>query len=177
MKKMKRSKNRHYTFIVLCLSFIFVFSVIGNAQVQDETAKRVTKESMLPSVADKKVSFNPIDRNPFLSKEEVLQMEQWNKAKQRKSAEEEADRKRQAEAERKRLLQQKILEEELKRHPARAVMYKIRVDGILGKEAIVNGEVVGVGAKVLGAKVVSITDDAVWFTYKGERFQRKLPLM
>ena len=99
------------------------------------------------------------------------------KAEQRRLAAEEAERKRQAEEERKRLLQQKILEEEIRRHPARAVMYKIRVDGILGKEAIVNGEVVGIGSKILGAKVVSITDDAVWFTYKGERFQRKLPLM
>ena len=70
-----------------------------------------------------------------------------------------------------------ILEEEIRRYPARAVMYKIRVDGILGREAIVNGEVVGIGSKVLGAKVVSITDDSVWFTYKGQRFQRKLPLL
>ena len=166
-------KNKSYTFMVLCLSFSFVLPVIANAQ--DEQTKKT--DSTIRSVTVKRVSFNPIDRNPFLSKEELIKIEQMRKAEQRRLAAEEAERKRQAEEERKRLLQQKILEEEIRRHPARAVMYKIRVDGILGKEAIVNGEVVGIGSKILGAKVVSITDDAVWFTYKGERFQRKLPLM
>lgn len=129
------------------------------------------------NVTVKKVSFNPGRRNPFLSKEEVIKIEQMRKAEQRRLAAEEAERQRKAEEERKRLLKQQILEEELRRYPARAVMYKIRVDGIMGKEAIVNGEVVGIGAKVLGAKVVSITDDSVWFVYKGQRFQRKLPLL
>ena len=166
-------KNRLYISTVLCLCFTFIISVIANAQ---NTKKNKNESDVKPSTV-KKVSFSPIDRNPFLSKEEVIKIDQINKDRQRKLAAEEAERKRKAEEERKRLLQQKILEEELRRHPARAVMYKIRVDGILGKEAIVNGEVVGVGAKVLGAKVVSITDDSVWFTYKGERFQRKLPLL
>ncbi len=129
------------------------------------------------NIAVKKVSFNPGRRNPFLSKEEVIKIEQMRKAEQRRLAAEEAERQRLAEEERKRLLQQQILEEELRRYPARAIMYKIRVDGIMGREAIVNGEVVGIGAKVLGAKVVSITDDSVWFVYKGQRFQRKLPLL
>jgi len=168
-------KNKFLYIIFAVLCFSFVSSVCVAADAQEEKVKK-TEQSARPVVA-KKVSFNPSDRNPFLSKEEVIKIDQMNKARQRKLAEEEAARKRKAEEERKRLLQQKILEEELRRHPARAVMYKIRVDGILGKEAIVNGEVVGIGAKVLGAKVVSITDDAVWFTYKGERFQRKLPLM
>ena len=165
-------RNRFlYISIVLCL--LFVTSIINAQDVNNKTTPQ--KPSNSPTV--KKVSFNPIDRNPFLSKEEVIKIDQMRKAEQRRLAAEEAERKRQAEEERKRLLQQKILEEEIRRHPARAVMYKILVDGILGKEAIVNGEVVGLGAKVLGAKVVSITDDSVWFTYKGERFQRKLPLL
>ena len=125
----------------------------------------------------KKVSFNPTKRNPFLSKEEVLQIEKMRKAEQRRLQEEAAERERLAREERKRLLQEQILKEELERYPARAVMYKINIDGILGKEAIVNGEVVSVGSKVLGAKIVSITDDSVWFVYKGQRFERKLPLM
>ncbi len=169
--------NRFFgKFTCLILSFILFTSAVAFGQ-------RITKDGEASSFADnkgtnvKKVSFNPIKRNPFLSKEEVIKIEQMRKAELRRLAEEEAERKRRAEEERKRLLQQKILEEEIKRYPARAIMNKIRVDGIMGREAIVNGEVVGIGAKVLGAKIVSITDDSVWFTYKGQRFERKLPLL
>ena len=48
---------------------------------------------------------------------------------------------------------------------------KIRVEGILGSEAIVNGNIVAVGDKVLGAKIISITDHSVWFTCGGIRFE------
>lgn len=155
------------------ISFVFIFAGVINAQdVQTGKTSGSTK-----SINAKKVAFNPGKRNPFLSKEEVIKIEQMRKAEQRRLAEEAAERERQLKAERERLLRQKILEDEIRRHPARAIMDKIRVDGILGKEAIVNGEVVGVGAKVLGAKVVAVTDSSVWFTYKGERFQRKLPLL
>lgn len=161
-------------FVCLILSFILFGSLVVSGQriKNDTTSSPASRTSSI-----KKVSFNPVKRNPFLSKEEVIKIEQMRKAELRRLAEEEAERKRKAEEERKRLLQQKILEEEIKRYPARAIMNKIRVDGILGKEAIVNGEVVGVGAKVLGAKIVSVTDDSVWFTYKGQRFERKLPLL
>ena len=160
-------------FIFVFLSFILGMSGVVNAQkVQENKTPASAKAAGV-----KKVSFNPSKRNPFLSKEEVIKIEQMKKAEQRRLAEEAAERERQAKAERERILKQKILEDEIRRYPARAIMYNIRVDGILGKEAIVNGEVVGIGSKVLGAKVVSITDDSVWFTYKGQRFQRKLPLL
>ena len=166
-------KNKFsYIFVILGLGLCFGTSIINAQDLEDK--------KVLPGVKNtniKKVSFNPGIRNPFLSKEEVYKIDQMKKAEQRKLAEEEAERKRQAELERERLMRQKILEDEIRRYPARAIMYKINVDGILGKEAIVNGEVVGVGSKVLGAKVVSITDDSVWFTYKGQRFERKLPLL
>ena len=54
---------------------------------------------------------------------------------------------------------------------------KIRIDGILGNEAIVNGEIVTIGKNVLGAKVVEITDHSVWFTCNGMRFEQKMPLL
>lgn len=165
-------RNR-FLFAFVFLSFTFGLFGLANAQKPQTNRANITGKN----VSVKKVSFNPSKRNPFLSKEEVIKIEQMKKAEQRRLAEEAAERERQAKAERERILKQRILDEEMRRHPARAVMYKIRVDGILGKEAIVNGEVVSVGAKVLGAKVVSITDDSVWFTYKGERFQRKLPLL
>ncbi len=164
-------KNK-FLYICLALCFCFLIVTVNAQKVQNNKAAVNTK-----AVGVKKVSFNPGRRNPFLSKEEVIKIDQMRKAEQRRLVEEEAERERQAKAERERILKQKILEDEIRRYPARAIMYKIRVDGILGKEAIVNGEVVGIGSKVLGAKVVSITDDSVWFTYKGQRFQRKLPLL
>ena len=162
-----------YIFISLVLSCLF----LGFGTVFAQEAKPEGEQASDKKTTTKKVSFNPVNRNPFLSKEEVIKIEQMKRAEMRRKAEEEAERKRKAEEERKKILQQQILEEELRRYPARAIMNKIRVDGILGNEAIVNGEVVGKGAMVLGAKVVAVTDDSVWFTYKGQRFERKLPLM
>ena len=166
-------RNKFSCFII-GLFFVLGTSGIINAQTSRAAGKT---PNAVKNVGVKKVSFNPGRRNPFLSKEEVIKIEQMRKAEQRRLAEEAAERERQAKAERERILKQKILEDEIRRYPARAIMYKIRVDGILGKEAIVNGEVVGKGSKVLGAIVVAVTDDSVWFTYKGQRFERKLPLM
>ena len=164
-------KNK-FLYISLALCFCLLTGILNAQKGQSNKTMQNIKTTGV-----KKVSFNPGRRNPFLSKEEVIKIDQMKKAEQRRLVEEEAERERQAKAERERILKQKILEDEIRRYPARAIMYKIRVDGILGKEAIVNGEVVSIGSKVLGAKVVSITDDSVWFTYKGQRFQRKLPLL
>jgi hypothetical protein len=125
----------------------------------------------------KRVSFNASKRNPFLSKEEVFKIEEMRKAEIRRLELKRLEEIRKAEEERKRLLQQQILEEELRRHPSREVSDKIKIDGIMGRDAIVNGQVLSIGNKILGAKVVAVTDDAVWFVYKGERFQVKLPLL
>ena len=53
----------------------------------------------------------------------------------------------------------------------------IRVEGIIGTEAIVNGQVVSVGSKVSGIKVKKITSNSVWFEYNEYKFERKLPLI
>lgn len=164
---------------IICL-FIMLsipFAIFAQEQENTEAKAKENKTEKAQNVEVKRVSFNPTKRNPFLSKEEVLKIEQMRKAERRRLEEEAAERERLAREERKRRLQEQILKEELERYPARAVMYKINIDGILGKEAIVNGEVVGIGAKVLGAKIVAITDDSVWFVYKGQRFERKLPLL
>lgn len=163
-------------FIILSIPFA-LFAQDNNEAKEQDTATKENKVVAGQNVEVKKVSFNPTKRNPFLSKEEVLKIEQMRKAERRRLEEEAAERERLAREERKRRLQEQILKEELERYPARAVMYKINIDGILGKEAIVNGEVVGIGSKVLGAKIVAITDDSVWFVYKGQRFERKLPLL
>ena len=138
-------------------------------------AQSAVKE--MQEIPVKKVSFNTVKRNPFLSKEEIQQIERMRIAEeQRLEAQREAERIAAIE-EQKRLIRQRILEEEMLRHPSREISDKLKINGILGKQAIVNQEVVGIGSKVLGAKVVAITDKSVWFVYKGERFERKLPLL
>lgn len=135
-------------------------------------AKKADKE------AAPRVVFAPTNnRDPFLSKEEVESIEKARLAEQKRIADErkrleELEKQRRAEAEK-----QRLLEEELKRNPARAIINKITIDGILGTEAIVNGEVVGKGDTILGARIVKVTDDSVTFVYKGQRFVKKLPLM
>ncbi len=172
------NKKLFSLFMILSIPLAVFAQEGATAGAEREPAKTQDNKVIAgQNVVIKKVSFNPARRNPFLSKEEVLKLEQMRKAEKRRQEEEAAERERLAREERKRLLQEQILKEELERYPARAVMYKINVDGILGKEAIVNGEVVSIGSKVLGAKIVAITDDSVWFVYKGQRFQRKLPLL
>lgn len=116
-------------------------------------------------------------RDPFLSREEVDTIEKARAAEQKRITDE---RKRLEDAEKARRdaqMKQKEYEEELKRNPARAIIDKISVDGILGTEAIVNGEIKGIGDAVLGAKIVSVSDNSVTFVYKGQRFVKKLPLI
>ena len=125
----------------------------------------------------KKVSFNATSRNPFLSKEEVFKIEAMKKAEQRRLEAQRLAEIQKAEEERLAILRKQLLEEELRRHPSREIRDKITVDGILGTDAIVNGQVISIGNKILGAKVISVTGESVWFVYKGERFEVKMPLM
>ena len=126
----------------------------------------------------KEVRFAPKNsRDPFLSREEVDTIEKARAAEEKRIGDE---RKRLEDAEKARRdaqMKQKEYEEELKRNPARAIIDKISVDGILGNEAIVNGEIKGIGDVVQGAKIVSVSDNSVTFVYKGQRFVKKLPLI
>ena len=168
--------------VISILIFPLVLFAESTNQELVQTKKSDNANTAKPTVtkaasASKKVTFNPGKRNPFLSQEEVMAIEQERKAQLRREEEEKERQIRLAQEEKERLIRMQIEMEERKRYPAREIMDKIRIDGILGKEAIVNSEVVGVGSTVLGAKVVSVTDDSVWFLYKGQRFQRKLPLL
>jgi hypothetical protein len=116
-------------------------------------------------------------RNPFLSKEEVASID---KARDDEEAKNQAERQQAENAQRAKMQaeeKQRAYEEEIKRNPARAVMDKLSVDGILGNQAIINGEVRSVGAEVMGAKIVSVSENSVTFVYKGQRFVKKLPLI
>lgn len=116
-------------------------------------------------------------RDPFLSREEVDTIQKARDAEQKRIDEERRKIEDAEKARRDAQMKQKEYEEELKRNPARAIIDKISVDGILGNEAIVNGEIKGIGAVVMGAKIVSVSDNSVTFVYKGQRFVKKLPLI
>ena len=147
----------------------------------------------------KKVSFNASNaKSPFISKEEAYQIELKKKeeeeaAKQALIKAQEEWKKKQAE-----ILRKKILCDETKRHPARAVEKSIHLDGIIGANAIINGITMTKGSKFVvpvklapdlegcdfnfnpdkfKIKLVSVTENSVWLVYKGERFEVKLPLL
>ena len=124
------------------------------------------------------VRFAPKNlRDPFLSREEVDTIEKARAAEEKRVSDERRKLEEAEKARRDAQLKQKEYEEELKRNPARAIIDKISIDGILGNEAIVNGEIKGIGADVMGAKLVSVSDNSVTFVYKGQRFVKKLPLI
>ena len=143
--------------------------LILGAQTTDKTIKHVAPV--------KKVLFNASKRNPFLSKEEIFKIEAMKREEQLRLETQRQEEIRRLEEARIKALREQLKHEEMLRHPSREVSDKIKVDGILGNDAIVNGQLVSIGNKVLGAKVISVTDSSVWFVYKGERFQVKLPLM
>jgi hypothetical protein len=91
----------------------------------------------------------------------------------------EAERQRKIEAERRRLAElerQRQLELERLRDPSREVRGKIRISGIIGQEVFIGDKVYTVGKSVLGARIVSVQPDAVVFTYKGQKFTKKVQL-
>ena len=128
--------------------------------------------------SSQRVVFAPSSsRDPFLSMEEVEVIEKARLAEQKRLADEkkrleELERQRRAEAEK-----QRLYEEDLKRNPARAVMGKIQIDGIVGTDAIINGKFVSKGDTVEGATIVKVSENSVSFVYKGQKFVKKLPLM
>lgn len=168
--------------LLLVLTASSVFAPFAAAQISElETMVANSTSGAKQKVEVQKkevVRFAPKSlRDPFLSKEEVDTIEKARAAEEKRLADE---RKKLEDAERARraaLQKQKEYEEELKRNPARAIIDKISVDGILGKEAIINGDIKGIGGDVLGAKIVAVSDNSVTFVYKGQRFVKKLPLI
>ena len=96
----------------------------------------------------KKVSFTAGNtKSPFISKEEAEAIEL--KKKEEEEAKKQAFIKAQEEWKKKQaeILRKKILCDETKRHPARAVEKSIHLDGIIGANAIINGITMTKGSK------------------------------
>ncbi len=169
-------KELFFTLVMLSVPLL-LSAEAGTVAKANEKSVLTTAKTSGTVKGNIKTSFQPNNRNPFLSNEDSLKIEERKKAEERRKKEEEerlAEIARQKKIEE---LRQRILLEELIRHPSIEIRKNISVDGILGDSAIVNGDVVFIGSKVLGAEVKAITDSSVWFLYKGERFQVKLALM
>jgi hypothetical protein len=105
------------------------------------------------------VKFMPKkQRNPMLSPKdrEILQAQIEQKKLERE-----------AELER---LRKKKLEEERKNSPE----YKVQVSGIIGKQAIINGEIANEGDIVNGVKVLIIGSNYVKFKYGNRTFMKEV---
>jgi hypothetical protein len=180
---------------VLILTFIFLpLTVCAQQEVaatkNDDAAASGKLEKSVPAAANqdpqlapaateqaKTVIFAPSSaRDPFLSKEEVESIE---RTRQEEIQRIEQERKRLFDAEKARLAEleeKKRREEELRKNPAREIINKISIDGILGAEAIVNGKFRKIGDKVLGAQITRVSDTSVTFIYKGQTFVKKMKI-
>lgn len=163
----------------------------------EDTAASTKAAEVLPV---KKVTFDVGSgtKSPFISQQEADKIELEKKRAEEEIRKREEELKKKWEEEQKEIQRKKILCDETKRHPARAVVDNIELNGIMGRDAIINGLVLSKGSKFVvpvtlakdlegcdfnydpskyKIKVVSVTGDSVWLVYKGERFQVKLPLM
>ena len=118
----------------------------------------------------------PTDRDPTLSPDDTLLLKHREEERLRAL---EAERQRKLEAERRRLAElerQRQLELERLRDPSREVRGKIRVSGIIGQEVFIGNRIYSVGKSIYGARIVKVLPDAVVFSYKGQRFTKKVEL-
>jgi len=127
--------------------------------------------------ASLKIAYKPnTTRDPTLSPDDTLLLKHQQEEKKRLALLEqkrkiEAERRRRAEAERRRQLELERL-----RDPSREIRGRIRVNGIIGQEVFIGDKVYTVGKTVLGARIVSVQPDRVVFTYKGQKFTKKIQL-
>lgn len=140
---------------------------------------RETKAELTDTAKKKepKVVFNPSsDRDPMLSVDDALLLKHREEQRLRAI---EAERQRKIEEERRRLAEierQRQLELERLRDPSKEIRGKIRINGIIGQEVFIGNRVYGVGSTVLGARIVQVLPESVVFTYKGQRFTKKVQL-
>ena len=156
-------------------------AVAPAAAQADAMAAAAPTDAAQPPAAEKEkkllVTYNPpTDRDPTLSPDDTLLLKHREEERLRAL---EAERRRKIEEERRRLAEierQRQLELERLRDPSREIRGKIRVSGIIGQEAFIGNKIYSVGQSVLGARIVSVQPDAVVFTYKGQRFTKRVQL-
>ena len=172
----------------LFLSFM-ILAIPLLLSAQDTNISQVASKAQ----ANKKVSFNSSKRDPFISKEESIKLKQMREEELRRQREAEEAARIAAEKERRELLRKQILCDEMKRHPSRIISQSVKLDGIMGSDAIINGKVVSKGGEIVvklkdteKAKVqeivecgfdinnIKVKNSSVLLTYKGENFKVKM---
>ncbi|MCL2888105.1 MAG: hypothetical protein FWF35_02175 [Elusimicrobia bacterium] len=170
---------------------------VGNAAAEKQmTPDFATQKSAAPSAASFSIGDSPVKLidilsgktilsipfanlgDPTLSKEDRAVAERARQARMQM-----AEQQRQAqlaEAQRQKELEearQRELEAE-RRDPSRAIRNKIKITGIVAQEVFIGGgtKAYTVGSTVLGARIVSIYEDNVVFSYKGQRFTKKVEI-
>jgi hypothetical protein len=174
--------NMKIFIIISALIAVFTFTPLDiSAQANapgkpNDAAAKPAENAQQQASSDKRgepAAFS-VSRDPFLSKEEVESIE---RARQDEIKRIEQERKRLMEAERARLEEleeRRRREEELRKNPSREIINKISIDGIVGSEAIINGQFKKIGDHILGAKITKVGDSSVTFIYKGQTFVKKL---
>ena len=84
---------------------------------------------------------------------------------------EELERQRLAEEERKRQWELMLLKD-----PSFLIRNKIHISGIIDKEVLIGGKLYPIGSTYMGAKIVGVSPTSVTFSYKGQKFVRKLKI-
>ncbi len=140
------------------------------------TAGFVYGQSRTPIVKPKVTFQMKSSRDPMLSSDDLLLLAAREKQRLALEAaarkkEEAAARKKRAEEERKR--QWEIL---LLKDPSVIVRNKIKIDGVIDKEVLIDGKLYTIGNTYMGAKIIGVGSDVVTFTYKGHKFTKKIPL-
>lgn len=157
---------------------VAVASATEKVEEKFEPARETNPElAQEPEKKEIKVLFNPpTDRDPTLSVDDTLLLKHREEERLRAI---EAERQRKIEEERQRLAEierQRQLELERLRDPSREIRGKIRINGIIGQEVFIGDRVYGVGSTVLGARIVQVLPESVVFTYKGQKFTKKVQL-
>ncbi len=145
----------------------------------------------------KKVEFKTSKdtKSPFISKEEALKIEAKKRADELERIKKEQEEKERIEREREEALRKKILCDELKRHPSRIISKSVKLNGIMGSDAIINGKVVSKGSELavklkdtekakvqeieecgfdinnIKVKVIKVKSSSAVLAYEGERFK------
>ncbi len=156
-----------------------------------------TEVKAVPVAPAKKVEFKTSKntKSPFISKEEAFKIEAAKEAERLAELKRLQEEKERIEKERQEALRKKILCDELKRHPSRIISKSVKLDGIMGSDAIINGKVASKGSELavklkdtekakvqeieecgfdinnIKVKVIKVKSSSAVLAYQGERFK------
>lgn len=167
-------------FFVIAVLGIFLFSTVGiwaQSGKKAKSSKSASRSSGSNNLQKVKVSFNPSRKqDPMLSADDLLLIEHREKQRQaallaERKRQEEEERRRREEEERKRQWELALLKD-----PSKLIRDKIKIGGIIDKEVLIGNKLYTIGNTYMGAKIVAVGADSVTFSYKGQKFVKKVRL-